>query len=81
VKHWFVVATLVALAACSKKEEPSPTAPSPSAVDSAAPLAAASASAAVTSLPAEEDFEDEAEKEITTANLKDELAKLEKQLP
>jgi hypothetical protein len=73
------------LAACEKKEAPPST-------DSAKPLASAEATAAptavavappvvdVTTLPVEEDFEADAEKELTVANLSAKLDELEKEI-
>jgi hypothetical protein len=76
-----------ALVAC-KKEEPAPT-PPPEEVKVVAPApqaptmpAAVAAEPVVDldSLPVEEDFEEEAEKDITTANLSKKVEELEKEM-
>jgi hypothetical protein len=77
--------TLLALAACDKKEEaPAATEqPSAAAVPAAAPspvAAAAPAAVDVDSLPVEEEFEADAEKELTSANLNAKLDELEKEI-
>ena len=71
---------------CEKKETPAP-ASEPSAAPAAAPVAAAPAIPAATepavdasTLPVEEQFEADAEQEITAANLSQKLDELEKEL-
>jgi hypothetical protein len=80
-----VLLAISLLSACDKKEAPpadvtaSPTA---EAVAPPPPLAAAKAAVAVdlNTLPVEEDFESEAETELTQANLSTELDQLEKEI-
>ena len=82
------LAALVGVVACQKKEEaPSTTASSENApTATAAPTTTPAAVAAATSqidletLPTEEEFEDEADKEITPANLEKKLDELEKEI-
>ncbi len=64
-----------ALVGCNKTETTQPT---PSA--SAAPAASASTTAAAADIPSEEDFEDEAEKDITPDTLEAQLTALEKEV-
>ena len=81
-----VVLAMWSLAACNKKEEAAPTevvekpsagAPAPP----APPVAAATPPVVdVDSLPVEEEFEADAEKELTTANLNAKLDELEKEI-
>ena len=85
---------LLLFAACDKKPEtstaPTSTPSAASAAPSAAPTASASAAPSGSSptvtasadddIPTEEDFEDEAEKDIGPDNLEAELAKLEKEV-
>jgi len=86
---WIALA-LLTLAACEKKEAPTATPPTPS----EAPVVAASPPAAVAptpaavaepavdvnSLPVEEQYEAEANKEITADNLSAKLDELEKEI-
>ncbi|MGC4095370.1 MAG: hypothetical protein QM756_47080 [Polyangiaceae bacterium] len=76
------VCALLLLAAACKKEAPVETAPS--AAEPAAPVPAAAAPAVVelsdADLAVSEDFEDDAEKEISESNYKAELSALEKEL-
>lgn len=70
---------LWALTGCNKTDAPQTTgsaAPS----GSAAPAASASTTAAAADIPSEEDFEDEAEKDITPDNLEAQLSALEKEV-
>ena len=69
---WLLIAVVAGAGAvaCEKKEDA--PAPAPSAAPSAAPAAV--------NVPTEEEFEAEAEKEIDETNLREELAKLEKEL-
>jgi hypothetical protein len=76
---------LTTLAACDKKEaapaevaeKPSATEPGPAAPP---PVAAAQPTVDVDSLPVEEEFEADAEKELTAANLNAKLDELEKEI-
>jgi hypothetical protein len=83
----FSVALMIAtLAACDKKEEPSaaePAKPSVAAETPTAPSAVAAAPAVVVdvdTLPVEEDFEADAEKDLTVANMTAKLDELEKEI-
>ena len=82
----FILACLlVTLAACEKKEPPlgSDSAQSSPAVEaSAAPsvVAAPPAPVDIDTLPVEEDFEADAEKDLTLANLSAKLDELEKEI-
>ena len=76
---------LLSLAACDKKEAPQATpAESPSAAAAPAPVAAAPAVAEpvvdVSTLPVEEQYEADAEKEITADNVTAKLDELEKEI-
>ena len=82
---------LLQAVACSNEErpraEPSPApvappsvAPAPEA-PAAAPEAAADVEPSAAELPVSEDFEGEAEQQITAKNFRAELAKLEKEIP
>jgi hypothetical protein len=76
------LAIVLFLAACEKQEPPPAETPPPApppAVTTAAPAATASAAAA-SDLPTAEDFEEEAAKEITAANLDAQLDALEKEI-
>ena len=73
---------LVAMLGCEKKETP-PAEPPPAAASPApatTPAAAAEAVVDADSLPVEEQYEAEAEKEITADNLTAKLDELEKEL-
>jgi len=74
----------LALVACDKKEAPSADAAKPSATveASAAPAVVAAAPPVVDvgTLPVEEDFEADAEKELTVANLGTKLDELDKEI-
>jgi hypothetical protein len=86
---------LLQAAACSSEErpraEPSPEPPAPPAAAApaptleapaeAAPEAPANAEPTAEELPVSEDFESEAEQQITAKNFREELAKLEKEIP
>ena len=80
-----VLLALVTLSACDKKETP-PTeaAEKPSATATApaapAPVAATPPAVDVDSLPVEEEYEADAEKELTSANLNAKLDELEKEI-
>jgi hypothetical protein len=75
-----VAALLLLAASCAKKEEPAP-APAPEPPPAATTAAPAPApSAAVDDVPTEEDFEEEAAKEVTAANLDAQLDALEKEI-
>ena len=80
-----LVSVCLSLAACSKQEAPTDAAstkPSAAAETTAAPpvVAAAPPSIDVDTLPVEEDFEANAEKELTLANLSVKLDDLEKEI-
>jgi hypothetical protein len=84
-----VAALLLAMSAsCEKEKVPEPTPPAAPAASAAAAAAAAAPAAAPAPAPAAEpenlpvaaDFEDEAEKSITKANYKTELASIEAEL-
>jgi hypothetical protein len=88
VKWHLACAVLLALAAlgCSRKSEPPPPAASveapttqvpPPGTPSAVP---ADTAATQVEIPTEEDFEEEAEREITAENLEAELDKLEREI-
>jgi hypothetical protein len=87
MKRIFALSALVllSLAACDKKET-APTAPSESPPPAAVPAPAAAAPAAaepvvdVATLPVEEQYEADAEKEITADNLSAKLDELEKEI-
>jgi hypothetical protein len=69
--------------ACKKEEPPAPTevAVVPPATPAAAPTPAAAEPAIdLESVPVEEDFEEEAEKELTVVNLPKKLDELEKEI-
>ncbi|MFZ5895681.1 MAG: hypothetical protein ACOY0T_31780 [Myxococcota bacterium] len=73
-------ALLLCLAACEKKEQPAAEA-TPSVVPPpAVPAPAPAAEIAESDLAVSEDFEDDAEKEISASNYKAELSSLEKEL-
>jgi hypothetical protein len=86
-KFCLFLTALVALS-CQKQEDPASSSKTETAetpkVEGAAPLAAATATAApeidLETLPTEEDFEEEAEKEITSQNLEKKLDELEKEI-
>lgn len=78
---------LLTLSACEKKEAPAPTSDTTPATPSAAPAVPAAAAPAtpepvvdVASLPVEEQYEADADKEITAANLSTKLDELEKEI-
>lgn len=78
---------LLSLVACEKKEAPAPapettaaTPPVASAVPAAAPTPAAEPVVDVASLPVEEQYEADADKEITAENLTAKLDELEKEI-
>lgn len=77
---------LLTLSACEKKEAPAPApetapaAPSAPAVPAAAAPAAPEPVVDVASLPVEEQYEADADKEITAANLSTKLDELEKEI-
>ena len=71
----------IAASACNKEEpRAQPTQPKASAVVVPAAAPVAEVSIALESIPAEEEFEEEAAEEITAANLEQELDKLEKEM-
>ena len=84
MKRAFIAIGWLVLAACDKKEAPATVEPAPvaSAPAPAAPSAVAVAPPVVDleSLPVEEDFEAEAEKELTLASLNAQLDALDKEI-
>ncbi len=74
MKTLTVLLLAAALAGCNKNDAAQQTSAS------ASPAVSASTTAAVSDLPSEEDFEDEAEKDITPDNLEAQLASLEKEV-
>ena len=76
--------TLILCAACKKEEPPpAPATETPAAPVSEAPKTAevpAAPAVDVENLPVEEDFEEEAEKEVTAANLNQKLDEFEKEI-
>jgi hypothetical protein len=83
-----LVLAALTLLACQKKEDTAASSKTETAetpkVEATAPAAAAAPTAApeidLETLPTEEDFEDEAEKEITSQNLEKKLDELEKEI-
>jgi hypothetical protein len=84
--HWVTLIALAALGCNRKDESPAPPKPtveapttqvSPPDTPTAAP---ANTAAAQVEVPTEEDFEDEAEREISADNLEAELDKLEREI-
>jgi hypothetical protein len=77
---------ILSIAACEKKEEASTPTAEASAATTAAPEPTPAAAVAAApqidleTLPTEEDFEEEAEKEITPVNLEKKLDDLEKEI-
>jgi len=84
MKHRILLAVaLLSLAACNKQEAPPAEVekPAPAAPEAPPAVVAATAPAVdVDSLPVEEEFEAEAEKELTSANLNAKLDELEKEI-
>lgn len=83
----FAIACLGALPGCEKATPPTPAAPAPApaAVAPAQPAPAATPVATapavkLEAVPAREDFEEEAETQITPSNLEKQLESLEKEL-
>ena len=71
----------VAISGCSHKDEGSGSSKSKKAAPTAEATQAATAEAAADAdIPTEEDMEEAAEKTITSANVEDEVAKLEKEI-
>ena len=83
IRKLAAVSLLLALVAC-KKEEPAPTqvnvVPPEPAPTTAATTPPAEPAVDLDTLAVEEDFEEEAEKEITAANLEKKVAELEKEM-
>ena len=83
---WVALLTLLVLA-CDRKSD-APPAPTPSSVEAPTTqvppptptVAIADAAAAQIDVPTEEDFEEEAQREITAENLEAELDKLEREI-
>lgn len=87
MRLYFIVTCALSLAvsACAKKETPEPVASAPAAVQTA-PLAASTPPSApeaapdASTLPVEEQYESDAETEITPDNLSSKLDELEKEI-
>jgi hypothetical protein len=73
---------LFVLVGCQKEQPPAPAETPPAAATPAAPAETASAVPAATGpeIPTEEDFEEEAGRELTAANLDAQLDALEKEI-
>lgn len=92
LRSLFAMCLLAAASGCQKSEPPSQPAPAPAPAPPAAAAPAAPAPKAaetsvttappvkLESIPAREDFEEEAERQITPANLERELQALEKEV-
>ena len=86
IRKALVSLAVLALIACEKKEEAATTPSAEPASTAAAPDPTPAAAVAPTSqidletLPTEEEFEEEAEKEITPVNLEKKLDELEKEI-
>lgn len=78
VKEWAPLLLAIALAACSSQDKASP--PSGKSAPAPAKTTEAAASASIESIPVEEDREDKAVNSIDASNVKDEVAKLEKEI-
>lgn len=73
--------SLVLAQGCAKSEPPAPAAePTPTPVASVAPVAPPPSPEPVAEIPTEEDFEEEAGRELTAANLDAQLDALEKEI-
>jgi hypothetical protein len=84
-RYWALACMVVAFAACDKKEPPigaDAAKPSPAAAATPAPSVTAAALPAVDidTLAVEEDFEADAEKDLTLANLSAKLDDLDKEI-
>lgn len=87
IRKLALAAILVSLVACKKEEKPAPTPPAEATPVATAPQpatmpasVAAEPAIDLESLPVEEDFEEEAEKDITSANLSKKVDELEKEM-
>jgi hypothetical protein len=86
IRKLSLVLAALALLACQKKEDTAPSSKTETAetpkieATAAAPTTAAAPEIDLETLPTEEDFEDEAEKEITSQNLEKKLDELEKEI-
>jgi len=83
IRKLTVALVLVLFVACKKEEPPAPSQVTvvPPAEPAPAPTPTpAEATVDLESVPLEEDFEDEAEKELTVANLPKKLDELEKEI-
>ncbi len=89
IRKMSLVLAALALIACQKSEDTAASSKTETAetpkVEATAPAAAAAPTATapeidLETLPTEEDFEDEAEKEITSQNLEKKLDELEKEI-
>ena len=84
---WLIIAALVASTGCKKKhEEPAPAPTTGSAMTGSAPapepvaVGSAAAGSAAVDVPTEQDFEAQANKDITDKNVDDKLKTLENDL-
>jgi hypothetical protein len=85
IRSFYFAAFLVLCAACKKEEPPAPApapeaSPAPPAAEAPQATAAPAAAVDVENLPVEEDFEAEAEQQVTAANLNQKLDELEKEI-
>ena len=76
----YVTLLFALVIACKKEPPPEPSEPAPIPEPPAVASAAAEPEVQADSLPTVEDFEEEAEKEVTAANLEKELDALEKEI-
>ncbi len=80
MKHWYCCLALVSVVACkSHSGEPAPK-PAPAAPSAVASVRTPPKPVSLASIPTPEDFEEEAEQQITPQNLEGELDKLEQEL-
>jgi hypothetical protein len=80
IRIFRLVPLLLLVAACEKQEPPAPPEPAPEPPPAATTAAPAPAPSAESDLPTEEDFEEEAAKQVTAANLDAQLDALEKEI-
>jgi hypothetical protein len=80
IRIYRLMPSLLLAAACAKQEPPPPAEPAPEPPPAATTAAPAPAPTAESDLPTEEDFEAEAAKEVTAANLDAQLDALEKEI-
>jgi hypothetical protein len=80
---YFALGLSLLATACDKKDDPAGAAPATTPANSAADMAGTPQPAVASDesdIPTEQDFEDEAETQITTSNLESELDSLEKEI-